>query len=294
MPLPNFLVIGAYKSGTTALDAYLRQHPDVFLPSLKEPSYFAFAGGRAGPRPVPRAAVTDAARYARLFDGARGQRAVGEVSPEYLAHPGAAEAIRRELPDAKLVAVLRDPAERAYSDYLMYRRDGRERLDFGAALDAQAARAATGDPTGFYVATGFYGEQLARYFERFPAEQIRVHVFEDLVAAPEVVLADVFRFLGVDDAFVPDDLGGRNAGGIPRNAAHRVLMRARAAAGPLVRPMVPTTLRARIDRRLQRSLARPAMPAEARRRLVELYRDDVARLEGLIARDLHTWTEPVA
>ena len=110
------------------------------------------------------------------------------------------------MPHAKLIAILRNPVERAYSDFLMYRRDGKEKLgDFARALDEQSDRAARQDPTGFYVSTGFYGRQLARYYDLFPADQIRVYLLEELTADSTRVLCRMFEFLGVDAAFVPGD-----------------------------------------------------------------------------------------
>src|SRR3954469_9979377 len=101
MTLPDFLVIGAYKAGTTSLDRYLRTHPEIFLPAVKEPSYFAFTGPNDAGRPRPPGAVTDRGKYLALFDSVADERAIGEVSPEYLAHPDAADAIAVELPDVK-------------------------------------------------------------------------------------------------------------------------------------------------------------------------------------------------
>ena len=230
MTRPDFLVIGAYKAGTTSLDRYLRTHPEIFLPAVKEPSYYAFTGPNAASRPRPPDAVTDRHQYLALFDSVAGERAIGEVSPEYLVHPDAADAIAAELPDVKLIAVLRNPVERAYSDYLMYVRDGREPLDFTAALAAQDERHA-GDPRGHYVDTGRYGEQLDRYYQRFDRSQIRVYLFEDLANDPAACVRDVFAFLGVDTTFVPADLGENNVSGVPRGRMQAALLRTRRSSG---------------------------------------------------------------
>jgi hypothetical protein len=293
--LPTFLVIGAYKSGTTALDRYLRAHPNVYLPAVKEPDYYAFRGARPGTavagRPVPSTAVTDRIRYRALFDHAAGEHAIGEVSPEYLVHPDAAAAIADELPGVKLIAVLRNPIERAYSDYLMYVRDGREPLDFAAALAVQGQRAREADPRGHYVDTGFYGKQLRRYYERFEAARLRVYLFDDLASDPTALLRDLFGFLGVDPGFVPPDLGEHNVSGVPRSHVHKALLRARARLGPSLKRFVPPALGAKVDRRLRSGLDRPPLPDDARAQLRRLYQDDVAELAALIGRDLRSWTD---
>ena len=289
MPRPNFLVIGAYKSGTTSLDRYLRQHPEVFLPAVKEPNYFATIGAEESDRPTSPGTIADRDRYVRLFDGVRDERAIGEVSPEYLVHPAAAAAIATELPEVRLIAVLRNPVERAYSDFLMYLRDGREQLDFAGALAAQDERSQRGDPTGHYVDTGFYGAHLQRFYDRFDRDQLRVHLFEELASDPKALLCDLFGFLGVDPSFVPTDTGEHNVSGVPRNAAQKALLKARAQLGPSLRRVVPAGLKHKIDRRIQAGLDRPPLPDECRRALVDVYRADLEHLGELLGRDLGSW-----
>ncbi|HXV96254.1 MAG TPA: sulfotransferase, partial [Gaiellaceae bacterium] len=171
--LPQFLVIGAYKSGSTAIQEALRAHPQVFLPA-KGPSFFAFDEAPVIDRPLLPGTVRDWDAYRALFADAPPEAVRGEVSPEYLANPWSCGRIRARLPEVKLVAVLRNPVERAFSDYLMYVRDGDERLGFAAALDEQEARRRAGSQTGYYLETGFYGRQLRPYFEAFPRERIQV------------------------------------------------------------------------------------------------------------------------
>src|SRR5215210_1748036 len=148
--LPNFLVIGAGKSGTTSLYHYLRQHPDVYMSPVKEPLFFAAEGGRIrfpGPdgRMISRAAnpgaVTRMKDYRALFAGVSGKKAVGEASPQYLYTPEAPLRIKHYVPEAKLIAVLRNPVERAYSAFLHRTRLGREPLaDFSEALRQEDSR----------------------------------------------------------------------------------------------------------------------------------------------------------
>jgi hypothetical protein len=287
---PDFLVIGAYKSGTTTLHHTLRAHPELFVPERKEPNFFAFADEHPGRRPIPHDAVRDLGTYLALFADARPGQVRGEVSPEYLANDAACANISRHVPDVKLVAILRDPAERAYSDFLMYARDGLEpHTDFGRALDEQAARARRGSPTGFYVQTGFYGAQLAPYFARFRPDRVHVVIFEQMVRDRPTTLAQLFAFLGVDPGFVPPDDRAYNVSGVPADAATRGVMRLRRRAAPLLRPLVPARAKHAVDRRLQRRLVRPQMPERERDRLVEVYRDDIEQLEGLLGRSVPEW-----
>src|SRR5919106_535618 len=240
MVLPDFLVIGAYKSGSTALQEALRAHPDVFLPA-KGPSFFAFDEAATDDRPLPAGTVRDWDVYQALFAAAPAYAVRGEVSPEYLANPWACDRIRARVPEAKLVALLRNPVERAYSDWLMYVRDGLEQEDFATALDAQEERRRAGSPTGYYLETGFYGRQLRPYFGAFPRERIQVHLFEDFAADPGAVMRSLFVFLGVDPdrARVPER--AVNVSGVPRNAAVAAAVR----GGRRLAPFLPAAVRGR-------------------------------------------------
>ncbi|MGH3018659.1 MAG: sulfotransferase family protein [Gaiellaceae bacterium] len=286
MSLPDFLVIGAYKSGSTALHEALRAHPQVFVPPQKGPSFFAFDGVEQPDRPLPPGTVRRWEDYLALFDPAPAGSVRGEVSPEYLASPRAAGRIRERVPDVRLVAILRNPVERAFSDYLMYVRDGLEpETDFGRALDAQDERRRAAAPTGYYVETGFYGRQLRPYFEAFPHDRIQVHLFEDFAADPDTVLRSLFAFLAVDPALGGAPERAVNVSGVPRNA----LVASAVRGGRRLAPFLPAAARRRAKASLARGLDRPALAPEHRSRLVELYREDVAELERLLERPLDRW-----
>jgi hypothetical protein len=286
MSLPNFLVIGAYRSGTTTLHDALGAHREIFVPKRKEPSFFAFDGVSPTSSPTYRRSITSLEEYERLFEAAGDENAVGEVSPEYLANPTACPRIKARVPGARLVAVLRNPIERAHSDFLMYVGDGREPdADFGRALGEQEERYRAGLPTGYYVRTGFYGRQLRPFFEAFPQKQIQIHLFDDFARDPVGVLRAVFAFLRVQPGLGPEMVERRNVSGVPRNAAMRALMR---VAGR-VAPAVPRPLRRPAKALLARGLKRPGLRPEHRRQLAEIYRDDLRELELLLGRSLEHW-----
>lgn len=289
---PTFLVIGAYKCGSTSLHHYLRAHPDVFVPAHKEPSYWAFAGltEPASANPAYHRSVTDRAAYDRLFEPWSGQAAIGEVSPEYMTNDRACEQIAIGLGAPRLVAIVRDPIERAFSDYLMNVRDGREHDDFMTALGQQEERARRGEPHGFYVSTGFYGAQLQQYVDRLGADSLKVVLAEDLRTERERTLAQVFEHIGVDPsrAVEPDDQEF-NRSGIPSSRSVAAAYRVRARVGPLVSRVVPARLKHRIDGALQDRLERPELPADARHHLRRVYADDVSLLADLTGLDLTRW-----
>ena len=296
MTLPNFLVIGAMRAGTTALYRFLMQHPRIYMSPIKEPKFFALEnhpldflgpGDRARMR---RDARTTQESYRELFRGASTESAVGEASTFYLYSTEAPVNIHRRAPNMRLIAVLRHPAERAYSAYLHMVRRGFEPLrDFHAALQAEAERSRAGwaPDNWHYRQMGFYATQLERYFSLFDRKQVRVYLYEDFCADPVGTLQDMFRFLGVDPEFVPDVSLRYNVSGIPRSRRLQALInRPRTALG---KPL-PEAWRLRIGLAVQRwNLTRPALGDEVWRDLLEGYREDMLRLEDLIRRDLSGW-----
>ena len=298
MTLPNFLVIGAAKAGTTSLYHYLGQHPEVFMSPVKEPHFFALGGTGANfPSPgaeagINRKSFADPEGYEGLFAGARGEKAIGEASTSYLYSPEAPERIKRRVPEARLIAVLRDPAERAYSTFLALRLGGREPLrDFSRALEAEEGRIRDGwEHLWHYKNLGFYHVQLSRYGKALEEGRLRVYLYEDLGADPRGVMRDAYRFLGVDASFEPDTSQRHNMSGVSNNGFLVSLVRKRHPVKTAIKPLVPATVRRRLVSGLQkRVLSRPPFPPEVRRELVEAYREDVLRLEDLIGRDLSAW-----
>ena len=300
MTWPSFLLVGAAKAGTSSVFAYLGQHPDVFVSPVKEPNYFALAGNTvdyAGPGDfiVNRATITEEHRYRALFRGAADAKALGEASTLYLYAPGAAAAIRRDVPDAKIIAILRDPAERAYSSFLHLVRDGRETTEsFEEALDLEESRIGKHwEHLWHYTRLGLYHAQLQRYYAVFPRDQIGVWLYDDLEDDPGRVLREVFAFLGVDPTFMPDMSVRHKVAGTPRSKALHAVLTQPNPLKSLAKRLLPAGVRSRVyGAVMQRNVRehRETMRPQTRRRLEALFRDDVERLEALLDRDLASWT----
>lgn len=292
-PPPDFLVIGAQKAGTTALYHFLAQHPQLFLPTLKEPHHFSHVGTAGTPSGPGRDAtiVRDRDAYERLFArAATGQRR-GEASPSYLYVPRAADAIRERVPYVRMIAVLRQPVDRAYSNYLHAMRNGREDApSFEEALEHESQRIRDGwGPLWHYLAKGRYAEQIERYHARFDPEQLLILLYEDLQREPVVSVQRVFHHVGVDDTYVPDVAEVHNASRVPRGAVARTLARSYAALpGGLRERLLPPRLRHAVRDRV---LARPErLDPAVRVHLTEAhFGDDLVRLEALLQRDLSAW-----
>jgi hypothetical protein len=204
VPLPNLFVIGAPKCGTTSLDRYLDQHPSIAMSAVKEPKFFISDGTRpehTGPgdeRACSRYVVQREA-YEALFSYPETEPSyAGEASPYYLWHPDTPRRIRELVPQARLVAVLREPVARAYSNWADLKEQGREKLGFAEAFAAQDKRWEMGwEPFWLYRSLGLYGEQLARWMAVFAPERMKVVLSEDLAHRPQAVADEIFEFLGV-------------------------------------------------------------------------------------------------
>lgn len=296
--MPTFLVIGAARSGTTALFAYLAQHPEVFMSPVKEPNFFAFEGEpldfRGPGADFVNNSVAQLADYEALFAGATGEKARGEASPLYLYAEQAPARIFERVPETKLIAILRNPIEQAFSHYLYAKRNVIEPLDdFTSALEAEPERLkAHWQPMFQYSQFPKYHEQLSRYYALFPADQIKVFLYEDFLESPLKVIAEIFALIGVDDSFVPDLSYKPNAGGVPKNRLIQDLMMKPYGPTKILGSLLPQKLRERIKHAVSdRNLERPEFPDAARARLLGELGDDILRLQEMLGRDLSAWLE---
>ncbi len=295
--LPTFLVIGAGKAGTTSLHHYLGQHPQIFMSPVKEPKFFALAGhaldfNGPGDERIRIDTTVTLEAYRKLFERVHDETAIGESSTLYLNHEDAPDAIARHLPDVKLIAILRDPAARAYSAFQHLTRDGYEPLrDFDEALRAEPERKKNGwYYYWWYRDRGYYHRDLRRYFDRFAPDQIRVYLHDELDRDPQGVLADIFRFLGVDAGFRPDVRVRHNVSGQARSARLQRVLRSQPSLRIVTKRVIPERWGHRLASSIQgMNLERPPLDVRTRARLVEGYVEDVRRLEGLIGRDLSHW-----
>ena len=308
MTMPNFFIIGAQKAGTTSLYHYLTQHPEVYMSPVKEPCFFnheidpdgKVVGGRFGNPGQKAPRFSDVEEYRALYRGAGAEAAVGEASPPYVYVAGTAERIKKYAPEARVIALLRNPADRAYSAYLHAVRIGREPLtDFAQALREEEDRVRKNwHYTFHYRSRGFYYPQLKRYYEVFGREQVGVWLYEDLRTEPTGVAQSIFRFLGVDDAFVPDASLKHNQAGVPKSGAARAALKImnKAASGFLenftsaskVYPLL-SKMRQRVQKRLVSKP--PPIDPGIRAELMEGYGEDILKLQELLGRDLSIWTE---
>ena len=309
--LPNFFIVGAPKAGTTSLYHYLDQHPRIFMSTVKEPCYFASEVRREnfapeyrkddsldpvdlkaylrGPRREKRFSglTTTLEDYSRLFEGVKDEIAIGEASVCYLWSPTAARNIAACIPKARIVAVLRHPAERAWSQYLHGVANGHVRVSFRQHIDAcLMSQGKEFSPQHPFLEFGRYYEQVRTYLAVFPPDNLRIYFYDDGLTA---ILADLFRFLSVDPSFEIDisrKYLEAAAAGSP-TALYRALAKYRIPQA--LRKLVPGQIRPLFRKLAFRSRTVAPMNAEDRRFLCGHYREDVTQLSLLLDRDLRSW-----
>ena len=241
--------------------------------------------------------VTSWEHYVQLFEAAANARAIGETSPMYLYGKRSPEKIRKYLPEVKLIVVLREPVSRLYSRYLHLARDGRQPSPrFKDALNKENRIWWTRNDL---IQEGFYYKHLSRYYDIFPKEQMKVFLYEDLKNNPQMLMKEVFQYIGVDDSFVPNMEVRYNLSGKPKNklfnlliGADGVLIRSAKAVAPTVvqklqKSITPQKILASIRKK---NLDRPSISADVKKKLYSsVYARDIEKLEKLIGRDLSHW-----
>ena len=297
--LPSFLVVGAGRSGTTSLHHYLRQHPEIYIPGVKSPSHFYChglppSGDDDHNRVTHDYFVPDPTNYESLFDGVDGEKAIGEVSPAYLASMRAIRKIADTLPKAKIVIILRNPVERFYSRYVGRHRDGLEPLDTVEALlnEERKQPLVRDEAVGTYLSAGFCSHFIEAYQTRFPAGQLLLTFFDDLKADGPAYMQQLFEFLEVSPAFKPDMSNRLNkSGGTIRNPLLRAIWTKSAMARVTVRPYLPRGLRDSFFRRITREVVAQPLNRSIHVELVEIYRHEIEKLQMLTGRDLTHWMQ---
>lgn len=305
---PNFLLLGAAKAGTTSLTKYLTQHPQIFVCPRREPNFFVFADEFNGSSENPDAAgqkrydalknraIRDINLYHYQFESVTDEKVLGEASPLYLCTPKTAERIHQYKSDMKLIVMLRNPVDRAFSHFVYAASNARESLsDFEAAIQQENISAQNiWIGARHYVRLGFYHAQLKRYFQIFDRNQIKVCLYEDFAKNPRKVIKEIFHFLEVSDDFMPDMTVRHNQSLMPKNKAlHNFLMQ-RNAATKVIKTVMPESIINLAKNVRARNLvkAKAELSKEARQNLIAIYREDISQLQILLEKDFSRWLVP--
>jgi hypothetical protein len=298
--LPTFFIIGAARSGTSSLDRYLSQHPEIYITQKKESHFFAheflpvsFKG--PGDERLNRSLIRDEHQYSQLFSDHAGEKAIGESSAFYLCYPQTAERIAQVIPDAKIIMILREPVARSYSSYMFLARDERETLSFEEGLSREAERKQQGfEPMWWYKELSLYSNQVQHYLEVFGKDQVKVLLYDELFANLGQALREVFAFLGVKDDVAINTSVRYNVSGTPKSRKlYTPLNHFIFNPSPLekrIKSLIPLDLRRAWASKLIGAVTRP-VPLEPRihAQLREYFAEDVRKLEDLLHRELRSW-----
>ncbi len=311
--MPNFFIAGVPKAGTTSLYYYLDQHPQIYMSPIKEPAYFSlelrlenFGADMQeltrrdlpflreyldGPMTTKRfgGPVTEWEDYLRLYRGVRDEIAIGEASVCYLWSKTAAQRIAGRVRDARILVILRDPAERAFSHYLQAVGLGITQGTFREYIEEDLKCRNTEFTLRHpFLAWGNYSEQVKRYLDLFPEQNIRIFLYDDYSRNAAAVLRQVFEFLSVDSAFLPDMKLRYLEPRLLRFETTRNILTT-AGQWQRVRKMVPPAFRRALRPVLFRRRSELRMDPADRALLVQYYRDDIRKTARLLDRDLSAW-----
>jgi hypothetical protein len=294
--LPNFLIVGAAKSGTTSIHSYLNQHPEIYMSPLKETEFFINISNKLvveGPNTeiALSKGVHSFDEYHKLFEDVKNEIAIGETTPGYLYHPWVAGTIHEYIPDCKIIVILRNPVDRAFSHFKMLQRMGIESdISFIEAIRLEEKRVSENWGIGFhYTRRGFYYTQLKRYFDIFDKDQIQVFLFDDLKNKESQLFINLFDFLGVDNSFVPNT-------SIKLNTSDEKKMGldgspGRKSAKQVVRQVLEKiNLVEKKTKNLEKNLAKNnSLTKDEREYVLPIFKQEISLLENLIHKDLSFW-----
>tara|TARA_Y100001972_G_scaffold128853_1_gene192166 strand:- start:2485 stop:3417 length:933 start_codon:yes stop_codon:yes gene_type:complete len=299
---PDFLIIGAGKSGTTSIDKYIGTHPHIYMSERKDPGFFASEPYNLSDDMYPESVayyqrfITNESEYLRLFSLAKPDQLTGETTTMYLYSEGSPDRIRSYIPDTKLIAVLRQPAERIFSRYLHLARENQLPTDsFEDIFDQNSKWWIRPD----LINEGFYFKHLKRFYDIFPEEHIQVILYDEMKENQETMFRNLFQFLGVEEDFVPEtDISYNQSGFIKNKWVNKVV----GYNNPFVRilrktsPGLLNTLKSNkavlkgLNSIRSKNLHRPGLSVDLKKKITEeIYMKDIVQLEKLIGRDLSKW-----
>ena len=272
--LPNFLIIGSQKAGTTSLYNILKQHPQIFMADRKEINFFFKDDEYA--RGVDK--------YAQHFADCADQLACGEASPGYICHPEAPARIHALLPDVKLILTVRDPIKRAISQYWDNRRHLSESHTFAEAVDLYLSDEYHPDKIG-YFSRGVYMRYIENYLEYFPRENLLILPFEEMISDSSNFYKHIYTFLGVDEDFSTEDFDEAfNPTEVWKNPFYQMLIRK-----PRYQTRIPAKLRRLFYWGKKMPFSAPLIDDESRQRLEEFYRPWNDKLRRFLGVELVSW-----
>jgi len=277
---PNFFIVGAPRAGTTSLYEYLKKTKGVYLPYIKEANYFTAS---INPDLLMMQIISDKKKYLDLFKDVKDEIAIGDSSGLYLWDPKAPKLIHDVAPNAKIIILLRDPIERAYSHFLKLVSFGQDSHPFSESI--KKALKAPPDYSGRVVECGLYYEQVKRYVNLFGKDQVKIYIYEEFFKDPRSYVKEILEFLGINEE-PPSSVGEIHNPLIePRGKIAKKIMQSKLMkkAG---KKILPKSAGPSLKIIFGKKTKKPPMQGEAKKLLEEIYNDDVKKLENLLGRSL--------
>lgn len=293
---PNFLVVGAAKSGTTSLDGYLKQHPEVFLPELKECRYFSnIKDKNIDPftNQDHTSIIADSEDYYNLFKDCN-TKVIGDISPDYLYyHEESIKNIKAELgTDTKIIIILRNPVERAYSNYLHLRRDNLTEDSFEDIINLELE---WNDDIWYgykVIKSGYYYEAVKNYIDNF--KNIKIILFEEFIKNTDLQLKEISEFLEINKYFEFEEPRFKNKTGIPKNKIIKQLTNGNIPFKKFFKFFIykivnKESVHNYMHKLKENNLKKPRIKLDTKNKLESIYLNDIEKLEKLLNKDLSTW-----
>ncbi|MEJ2526794.1 MAG: sulfotransferase [Sulfurovaceae bacterium] len=262
--LPNFMIVGAPKAGTTSLYHYLSRHPEIFMSNPKELNFFSNQEIKEQELYYDNFVINSLERYKDIFAGSIGKKAIGEASVSYLFYPKTPQKIKEVIPDAKIIILLREPISRAYSHYLMDYRLGYVNFSFDDVVFKRKEDKNIDLFYQQYISLGLYYEQVKRYVDTFGKDRVKIYFQDDFKNDPVCILFFM-----------------------PKNKIVDFLYKS--SLRSLIASLLPRSIKEKIIEIAFEQKQKPKMNKQTKEYLYDIYRDDIANLEKLIGVDLNSW-----
>lgn len=286
--IPNFYIVGTPKSGTTSLFHYLNDHPEVFMCPKKEPNFFSYQDILQQKLYYDEKGIAHQKEYENLFNNVTSEKAIGEASVSYLFYEKVPSRIKKAVPDAKIIIILRNPIDRGFSHYLMDSRLGYVNLPFEDIVGKKGDHPLLSLYFQQFIELGFYYEQVKRYLDTFGRAQVQIYLNDDLKKDISKVILAMYDFLEIDRSLMPDLEKQYNVYQKPRNPLFGRLYTSKQLR-QIARTLIPSPLVDKVKNTLLVKGQKPKVSPSTRELLNNLFKENILQTADLIGRDLSHW-----
>jgi len=278
---PNFFIVGASKSGTTTLYEYLNEIPEIYMSPIKEPLYFhSFIHESHMKR------IEDTSKYLSLFKNVKNEKAIGEASPTYLFYPESPKLIKNAVPNARIIIILREPVERAFSHYLMQKNNGTETESFHQVVQRGLNRSQNSNEYVPCLDRGKYHDQVSRYFKIFGHDKVKVLIFEEFIKDPLGTIKQTLDFLKIKSEPPSKIIQTYNEFREPTGKISKLILKS-SISKKIASELIPQSMRRRLKETItEKPKEKPIMTEMDRLALESFYYQDVNNLQQLLGKSL--------